>query len=88
MLCDVYRPALLGIYIIDAYGIWKMAIPLVDPFLARETCLITVNYAYYHVFMCLLQAYLYWRVGRTQHFASAHAFGWLVGVTFDFAIWG
>ncbi len=43
--------------------------------LGGESCLLTLDYAWYHVGFCLLQAGVLWRAGRTRHFALAHAFG-------------
>jgi hypothetical protein len=43
--------------------------------LQRESCLLTLNYAYYHVFFCFLQAAVLWFFNRSENFAHAHAFG-------------
>ncbi len=43
--------------------------------LEREFCKLTLNYAYYHVVFCTLQALVLWFGGRKKHFAVAHAFG-------------
>lgn len=60
--------------------------------LTRETCLLSLDYAYYHVFFCVLQVALLLCSGqrqgrdrRTKHFPSAHAFG-LFAFVADYAV--
>ena len=53
--------------------------------LTGETCLLTLDYAYYHVACCLLQAAALWASGRTKHFRIAHAFG-LFALVMDYGV--
>lgn len=53
--------------------------------LTQETCLLTLDYAYYHVIFCLAQLTLLVLSGRTKHFRLAHAFG-LFALVADYAL--
>lgn len=53
--------------------------------LGGESCLFTLNYAWYHLFFCLGQALLLWYAGRTRHFALAHSFS-LFAVLMDYGL--
>jgi len=50
-----------------------------------ESCLLTLNYAWYHVAWCVLQALVLWWGGRTKHFRVGHAFG-LFALAMDFGL--
>ena len=50
-----------------------------------ETCVLTLNYAYYHIFFCLLQALVLGCSGRTENFRTAHAFG-LFALLMDYGV--
>lgn len=53
--------------------------------LTGETCLLTLDYAYYHLACCLLQAAVLLACGRTKHFRIAHAFG-LFALVMDYGL--
>jgi hypothetical protein len=53
--------------------------------LMQETCLLTLDYAYYHILFCLLQVALLLCSGNIKHFRLAHAFGLFALVT-DYAV--
>ena len=63
-----------------------MAATVADSFvLGGESCLLTLDYAWYHVMFCLAQALVLWLVGRTEHFALAHSFS-LFAVLMDYGV--
>ena len=47
--------------------------------------LLTINYAWYHLFFCLLQPLVLYYFGRTRHFRIAHCFG-LFGFLMDYGL--
>ena len=53
--------------------------------LTGESCLLTLNYAYYHVIACLLQAAVMYVGKKTDAFPTAHAFG-LFALVMDYAL--
>ena len=53
--------------------------------LNQETCLLTLDYAYYHVLFCILQMVVLLVSGHTKHFRVAHAFG-LFALVADYAM--
>lgn len=53
--------------------------------LTGEECTLTLDYAYYHILFCLLQAGVLWLAGRTENFHLAHAFG-LFAFVMDYAL--
>ena len=50
-----------------------------------ESCLLRLDYAWYHVAACLLQATFLWACGRTQHFRLGNAFG-LFALVMDYGL--
>ena len=46
---------------------------------------LTLDYAWYHLFFCLLQPLLFYAAGRTKHFRVAHCFG-LFGFLMDYGV--
>lgn len=53
--------------------------------LGGESCLLTLDYAWYHLFFCAAQASTLWWYGRTRHFALAHSFS-LFAVLMDYGL--
>lgn len=53
--------------------------------LNSESCTLTLNYAYYHVLFCILQASVLAVFGRTKNFRVAHAFG-LFALVMDYGL--
>ena len=37
-----------------------------------EQMTLTLDYAWYHLFFCLLQPLIFWKYGKTKHFIIAH----------------
>jgi hypothetical protein len=53
--------------------------------IAAEQMTLTLDYAWYHLFFCLLQPLLLWKFNKTQHFLTAHCFG-LFALLMDYGI--
>lgn len=53
--------------------------------MSKETCLLTLDYAYYHVLFCLAQVILLYVSGHTKYFRLAHSFG-LFALVADYAV--
>ena len=53
--------------------------------IAAEQMTLNLDYAYYHLFFCLLQPLLLWKFNKTQHFLTAHCFG-LFALLMDYGI--
>lgn len=46
---------------------------------------LTLDYAYYHVFFCILQFVFLWSTGRTKNFRTAYSFG-LFAFVMDYGV--
>ena len=53
--------------------------------LSGESCLLALDYAWYHVIFCVIQASGLWWAGRTRYFALAHSFS-LFAVLMDYGL--
>lgn len=53
--------------------------------LTGESCLLTLDYGYYHVAFCIMQGFVLWIYGRTRFFRVSHAFG-LFALLMDYGI--
>ena len=51
----------------------------------NESCLLSLNYAWYHVLFCLIQFLVLWACSRTNYFYVAHAFG-LFALLMDYGV--